>query len=126
MPIRLFKTKTVHFGNDKKPFCNGYTEKPDWLITSDIKATTCKTCLKLHAEKLGTQFHFIDSVIRNKATGAEEVLSELDRALTDSKQMAERCRGISDICHVVQSGLFTNEELIEAFKNAIVKATMNE
>jgi hypothetical protein len=120
------KPKTVHFGKNGEPFCNGYCEKPNWLVTSNVKEATCKTCLKLHTEKLGTQFHFIDSVIRNKVMSAEEVLSELHRALTDSKQMAERCTGISTICRVVQSGLFTNEELIEAFKSAIIKATMEE
>lgn len=120
------KPKTAHFGNNQRPFCNGYYEKPDWLVVSDIKAVTCKTCLKLHAEKMGAQFHFIDHVIRNKVMSSEEVLSELNRAMTDAKIMEERCEGISTICHVVQSGLFSDEELVEAFKNAIVKATMEE
>ena len=57
---------------------------------------------------------------------AEEVLQELNRALTDAKRMQERCKGISDICHVVQSGLFSNEELVEAFKNAITTSVMEE
>ena len=123
------KAKTTHIIRGKGALCNGSEgETVNWVITSDITKVTCNTCFRNRNNQLSTQLKTIDRIVHNKAIDVEEIfqaLNDIERIIERYKDI-ERCRGILEICNVVQSRLFSNEELVEAFKSAIVKATMEE
>lgn len=126
------ENRVVHYGHmyfdevKPRPLCNTYSSKPNWVVTTDFKEATCKTCVKIHQDKIDQQLRQIDYAVQNEVMSAEEVLDTLNAAFDDAKRMSERCNGISMICTLVQTGFFSREELIDHFKNAIVKVTMDE
>jgi hypothetical protein len=58
--------------------------------------------------------------------GSDEIMATLQRAFTDAATMSERMSGIAGICNLVQLGVMSNEELTEAFEQALVKVVMTE
>lgn len=117
----------VHFHHRRQEFTSCGVKidgKSIKQVSSHISEVNCLNCLRKYERDKEANLRTVEHVIHNKVMGEAEIMSTLKAAFTDVKTMSERNSGIAGICGLIEYGVLTNQELIDAFKEAFIRQVM--
>ena len=95
-----------------------------FLKTEDIDEVTCLTCSGKAKRDLNANRATIQYITDNNEMGPDEIMTILKRAFKDAEKMHTRASLVANICGLVEHGVMSEQELIDAFEEAMVEGVM--
>lgn len=119
--------KHLRYKGEDHSYCDRFNlaSKKHLALVDILEEATCKNCQIAHRRLLDQALETIDSIAKNRVLSEVEIFRLVDEAYVDSDTMTERCRGIVDICNIVEGRMMSREELREAIKASFVKLIQN-